>query len=329
MVTIKDVAKLANVAVSTASCAINGKGKVSEETRKRILKAAEELDYRPNGFARDLKSNSGTGVICMFVNDLGGPFYSEVLRGIQEVVLCNNYNLIACTPSMTEKYLAERRVDGAIILSPNISDELLLRVAGPRFPIVVMDREIECKYIHNVLINNTNGAYMATKHLIELGHSRIAYISGPFVSYDNMKRLEGYKLALAEKGIPFDQSLVVQGRFTEEGGFGAAKLLQLNSNSIKNKIDAIFCGNDEMAIGAINALNESGIRVPEDISVVGYDDIRLASYIKPALTTVSHNQYEWGTMAANLIFNGFNEESKGERVVLPAELVVRDSCLSK
>lgn len=329
MKTIKDVARLASVAVSTASYALNGTGKVSEETRKKVLKAAEELGYRPSGVARDLKRNRKTGIICMFVNDLGGPFYSEVLKGIQEVVLCNSYNLIACSPSMTEKYLSERRVDGAIILSPNIPDELLIRVAEPQFPIVCMDRDLKCENIYNVLLDNISGAYQATKHLIELGHRKIAYISGPNISYDNIKRLEGYKQALYENDLAFDQSLVVQGRFTEEGGYGAAKMLLLNSKLSKNPLDAIFCANDEMAIGAVNALNEAGVKVPEDISIVGYDDIRLSSYIHPPLTTISHNQYEWGTMAANLVFQGFRKDFKDGRIILPAKLVVRDSCKKK
>jgi LacI family transcriptional regulator len=141
MNTIKDVARLANVAVSSASYAINDTGKVSKETKERVLKAAKDLGYRPNGVARDLKSNKKTGVICVFVGDLGGPFFSEVMKGIQDEALKNNYNLIACNHNMAGKFLSERRVDGAIILSANVPDELLLNVAVPNFPIVVMDRE--------------------------------------------------------------------------------------------------------------------------------------------------------------------------------------------
>lgn len=324
--TIKDVARMANVAVSTASYALNNKGKVSQETREKVQKIADELGYRPNGVARDLKRNVKTGIICVFFDDFGGPFYSEVLRGVQDVALCNNYNLIACTHRMTEKFLSERRVDGAIILSPNIPDEVLLKAAGPKFPIVVMDRELQCEHICNVLIDNVQGAYSATKHLIDLGHKRIAYISGPFISYDNMKRLEGYKNALMENNIAFDPNLVVQGRFTEEGGYGAMKLILLNSKLNKSKLDAVFCANDEMAIGAINALNEENVKIPDDISIIGYDDIRLSSYIQPPLTTISHYKYEWGTMAANLVFQGLKEDFKGGKVILPAKLIVRSSC---
>lgn len=326
MYTIKDVAKLAKVAVSTASYALNGTGKVSQETREKVLKAAEELGYRPNGVARDLKRNVKTGIICMFVNDLGGPFYSEVLRGVQDIAGFNGYNLIACNHTMTDKFLSERRVDGAIILSPNIPDKLLERVAGPQFPIVVMDRELKHEHIYNVLLDNINGAYLASKYLIDLGHRKIAYISGPMISYDNIKRLEGYKKALDDHNIGFDPSLIVQGRFTEEGGYGAMKLLMFNSKQNNINIEAVFCANDEMAIGAINALSAEGIRVPEDISIIGHDDIRLASYIKPSLTTIRHQQYEWGTMAANLVFQGLKEGSKGGNMILPAKLIERESC---
>jgi LacI family transcriptional regulator len=261
----------------------------------------------------------------MFVG-LGGPFYSEVLRGVEDVVLCNNYNLIACSHTMTDKFLSERRVDGAIILSADIPDKLLQRVAGHSFPIVVMDRELQNEYIYNVLLDNNNGAYKATKYLIDLGHRKIAYVSGSTISYDNIKRFEGYKMALADNNIMFDNNLVVQGRFTEEGGYGAMKLLLLNSKLNGNHIDAVFCANDEMAIGAINALNSEGVRVPEDISIIGYDDIRLASYIQPSLTTISHNQYEWGAMAANLVFQGLKEDFNGGKIILPAKLIERNSC---
>lgn len=329
MYTLKDVAIRAKVAISTASCALNGTGKVSEETKQRVLKAAEELGYRPSGFARDLKNNQYTNIICMFVNDFGGPFYSDVLQGVQDVAISNNYNLIACTYAMTEKFLTERRVDGAIILSPNIDDELLIKVAGAKFPIVVMDREIDNEYIYNLLIDNVKGAYDATKYLISLGHKKIAYISGPLISYDNKKRLEGYKKALSEMGLSEDNNLIVQGRFTEEGGYAAMKLLLLNSKFNNNHIDAVFCANDEMAIGAIQALKEESIGVPNDISIVGYDDIKLASYIEPALTTISYNKYEWGTMAANLVFQGLKNGSTGGKIILPTELKIRESCTSK
>lgn len=328
MHTIKDVARLASVAISTASYALNDTGKVSEKTKEKVLKAAKELGYRPNGVARDLKSNKKTNVICVFVGDLGGPFFSEVIKGIQDVALNNNYNLIACNHNMAQKFLSERRVDGAIILSAFISDKLILRVAGPQFPIVVMDRKLEGEYIYNVLLDNVQGAYRATKHLIELGNKKIAYFSGAPSSYDNVKRFEGYKKALAESGIIFDHNLVVQGQFTEEGGYEATNLLLLNTQLNNNAIDAIFCGNDEMAIGAIRALNEKGIRIPEDISIVGYDDIRLASYIQPPLTTISHHKYGWGAMAANLVLEGLKDNIKFKNILLPSELIIRNSCRS-
>ena len=326
MNTIKDVAKLAGVAISTTSYALNDTGKVSEKTKEKVLKAAKELGYRPNGVARDLKMNKRTKVICVFVGDLGGPFFSEVIKGIQDVALNNNYDLIACNHNMAQKFLSERRVDGAIILSAIIPDKLLLRVAGPHFPIVVMDRELEGEYVYNVLLDNVQGAYDATKHLIKLGNRKIAYFSGAPSSYDSIKRFEGYKKALNENGIIFDHNLVVQGHFTEVGGYEATNLLLINSKLNNNAVDAIFCGNDEMAIGAIRALDEKGIKIPEDISIIGYDDIRLASYMKPSLTTISHHKYAWGTMAANLVIEGLKEDIKFKNILLPSELITRNSC---
>lgn len=327
MKTIKDVAKLANVAISTVSYALNDTGKISKDTKERVLKAAKELGYVPNGVARDLKSNKKTGIICVFVGDLGGPFFSEVMKGIQEEAIKNNYNLIACNHNMAGRFLSERRVDGAIILSAEVPNELLLSVAGPNFPIAVMDRELESEYIHNVLLDSKQGAYMATKYLIELGNKNISYFSGAYSSsYDNNKRFEGYKQALAENGLIFDDNLVVQGGFTEEGGYKAMKLLLLKSRLDDNPIDAIFCGNDEMAIGAMNSLKEEGIRIPDDISVVGYDDITLASYMQPSLTTISHYKYGWGVMAAHLVLEGIKNKIKSKNIILPPKLIVRNSC---
>jgi LacI family transcriptional regulator len=326
MNTIKDVARLANVALSTASYAINDTGKVSKETKQKVLKAAKELGYIPNGVARDLKNNKKTRVICVFVGDLGGPFFSEIMKGIQDETLKNNYNLIACNHNMADRFLSERRVDGAIILSASVPDDLILRVAGPHFPIVVMDRKLEGEYIYNVLLDNVQGAYQATKYLIELGNKKIAYFGGASHSYDNVKRFEGYKQALMENGVTFDENLVFQGYFTEKGGYEAMKLLLLKSGLDNNHIDAVFCGNDEMAIGAIKALSEEGIRIPKDISIVGYDDIRLASYVQPPLTTISHYKYAWGVMAANLVLEGLKDDIKSRNIIMPAKLIVRNSC---
>lgn len=326
MTTIKDVAKKAQVAISTASYALNNSPKVSAKTRERVLKAAEELGYCPNGVARNLKKNK-TETIGLFLNDLGGPFYSEIVQGVQEVVSSNGYDLVACSTyggvdSTAYHFLQEKRVDGAILLGSSIPDDLILKAARQDFPIVVLDRELQGDYVCSVLIDNSEGVCQAVNHLSKLGYRKIGYLSGPTNSYDNQQRFEGFKKALQDNDIPYISKWNVQGKFTENGGYHAVKML-LAGGQLP---EAIFSANDEMAIGAMCALQEAHVRIPEDLAIVGFDDIRLASYMKPQLTTVAHPKYEWGTMATHIIFQALEGDVLTNIVRLPVELVIRESC---
>jgi LacI family transcriptional regulator len=327
MATIKDIAKKAGVAISTVSYALNNDHRVNVNTKKRIMEVAKELNYRPNGVARDLKMKK-VKTIGIFMNDFGGPFYSELIRGVQEIVYSNGYDLIACSTygegeeSTVHRFLKEKRIDGAILLAPTIPNELVLDVASDDFPIVVLDRELKSDHIYSVLIDNKQGAFKAVNHLINLGYRKIGYLSGPNNSYDNLKRLEGLKSALEMNNLPFVPSWNVQGRFTEEGGYQAMKIL-LTSPNIPQ---AVFSANDEMAVGAIKALNEAGLKVPDDLAIIGFDDIRLASYIQPPLTTMSHHKYEWGTLATQILFYALQEKSARDTIFLPVELIKRESC---
>ncbi|CAM2824973.1 LacI family DNA-binding transcriptional regulator [Paenibacillus sediminis] len=328
MVTIRDVANRAGVAISTASYALNNDPRVSEETRRKVLKVVEEMNYRPNAIARSLKRKKSE-TIGLFLNDFGGPFFSSVIQGVEEVVSSNGYNLVACSTyggnhnTTTNRFLQEKQLDAAIILGPNIPDELIVQVASKDFPVVVMDRELKAEHVHSVLVDNEQGAYTATRHLINLGHRKIAYLSGPVNSYNNQKRLVGFKRALEEADIAFQSAINVQGHFTEHGGYQVMKSLLMS----KNVPDAIFSANDEMAIGAIQALTEAGIRVPQDVAIVGFDDIRLSSYIRPALSTIGHPKQEWGTVATHVVFQTLQDPSEQSRsIMLDTELIIRDSC---
>ncbi|RAP77597.1 LacI family DNA-binding transcriptional regulator [Paenibacillus montanisoli] len=321
--TIKDVAKMAGVAVSTVSYALNNSPKISEETRRKVVKAAEALSYRPSGAARNLKKRKSE-TIGLFLNDLGGPFYSQVIEGVQEVVASHDYNLIVCSTyggenSSANRFLREKFVDGAIIMGSAIPDSLILQVAAESFPIVVLDRELKADYVHSVLIMNEQGAYDAVKHLIKLGRRKIEFLSGPLAAYDNSKRYEGYKRALKEHNLPVPAKISMQGRYLEAGGYQAVKVM-LAGNRLP---DAIFAANDEMAIGAIRALREGGVRVPEDIAVVGFDNISLGPFVRPTLTTIGHSKYEMGAIATQLVFNVQKDENS---IMLPTQLVIRQSC---
>ncbi|CAM3796492.1 MULTISPECIES: LacI family DNA-binding transcriptional regulator [Paenibacillus] len=326
MATMKDVAKAAGVSLSTASYAINGSSKISEATRAKVIEAAKQLNYQKNGLATDLKRSS-TKTIALILSDMSGPYYSELIRGVQEVALENGYDLIACSSfggneSTAIKFLREKRVDGVIISEHNLHDEAILQSARKGFPIVVLDRYLKGDYIYNVLVDNEKGGYMATELLIKNGCKQIAYISSSSNSYDHKLRYKGYLQALSDYNLECTSNLNINGRFTIDGGYMATKLL-IGQRQLP---DAIFYANDEMAAGGIKAFQEAGIRVPDDISIVGFDDIFLAEHMNPPLTTIRQPKYEIGSLAAHLIVQLLEGLELEHEYVLSTELVVRRSC---
>lgn len=326
MVTIKDVAKAAGVSLSTASYALNGNRKISDATRAKVLEAAKLLNYRKNGLATDLKRSS-TKTIALILSDLSGPYYSELIRGVQETALDNGYDLIACSSfggddSTAIKFLREKRVDGVIISAHNVYDKTILNAARKGFPIVVLDRHLVNDHVYNVLVDNERGGYLATELMIKNGSTRIAYVSGPTDSYDHKLRRQGYLRALSDYNLEAPSTVNVNGRFTIDGGYKATKMLIAQ----RNLPDAIFYTNDEMAVGGIKAFQEAGIRVPEDISIAGFDDILLAEFMNPPLTTVRQPKYEAGALATQLILQLLDGQKLDHEFMLPVELVVRKSC---
>ncbi len=327
LATIKDVAKLAGVAVSTASIALNGKDKVSEDTKQKVLEAAKQLNYQKNGVAMDLKRSS-TKTIALILNDLSGPFYSELIKGVQEVTIANGYDLIACSSlggpdSTAVKFLKEKRVDGVIILASNVNDDIIETSQRKRFPIVLLDRYLEGDCLLNVHVDNEQGGYLATKHLLDQGHRKVAYISGSNHSVDNQNRFNGYKRALEEHGIPYEKKWNISGNFTRDGGYSATKTLIVQGDLPTG----IFYANDEMAIGGLKAFKEKEIIVPNDISVIGFDDIQIAEYVSPPLTTVRQPKYEMGTLATHILFQALADEQLNQKYYkLSTELIIRKSC---
>ncbi|MGR3763161.1 LacI family DNA-binding transcriptional regulator [Rossellomorea sp. NS-SX7] len=325
MATIKDVAKLSGVAVSTASYALNNSTKVSEETRQKVLAAAKELNYQKNGLASDLKRTS-TNTIALILSDLSGPYYSELIKGVQDVASTNGYDLIACSSiggaqSTAIKFLREKRVDGVIILAHNIDDKTILDSAREGFPIVVLDRSVQSEHVVQIEVDNEHGAFMATEHLIEKGSREIAYVSGPYNSHDNELRFKGYQSALEKHGIEYRSKWKVSGGFTREGGYQATKMIIAQ----KDVPQAIFYANDEMAIGGLQALNEKKLSVPDDISIIGFDDIQLSEYVSPPLTTMRQPKYEAGALAVHLIFQVLSKEKVDPNYKLTTELIERKS----
>ncbi|UOQ47128.1 LacI family transcriptional regulator [Gracilibacillus caseinilyticus] len=329
MATIKDVAKLAGVAVSTASYALNNSKRISTATKERVEEAARQLNYKKNGIASDLKRTK-TNTIALILSDLSGPYYSELIKGVQDVTTANGFDLIACSSigdqqSTAVKFLKEKRVDGAIILAHNISDAITIESAQAGFPVIVLDRDLIDENVYHVEVDNTEGGFIATECLIKHGHENIAYIGGPSASLDNQKRFDGYKQALEQYQLPSHSKWNSIGYFTKEGGYKATKLLIAQGELP----DAIFYGNDEMAIGGLQAFQEKNIRIPEDISIIGFDDIQLAEYVHPPLTTIKQPKYEVGALAVHLIFQLLEGKNINSHYKLSTELIERKSVMLK
>ena len=321
---IKDVAKLANVSIATVSYVINGKNNITEKTKAKVLCAIKETGYEPNAAARDLKLQNSKN-IGLFLDVLSGPLFNNFISEINEISNSYNYNFII-TPSLksnkiTPRFLKEKRIDGAVILSPSLSDDIILDTADKNIPVVTLDRELKHKNICNILIDNEEGIAIALKHLTELDHKKIGFIKGIEYHYDSQKRFEGFIKGLNIFNLPLLENFLFHGNFTIEAGVSAAqKIIKMN-----NRPTAIICSNDEMAIGLIKTLIQNNVRVPEDISVIGFNNIPHAKYFTPSLTTVSHSNDKYGSIAANILFSGIKGISISETIKIPTKLEIRDS----
>lgn len=317
-VTIRDVAKHAGVSVTTASYALNDTGAISEETRKRVLQAAEELNYHPNAFARNLKRRKSL-TIGVFISEFAGLFYDEILDGIHKVILQTPYEPIVCPGTRTVcRVLAHRQVDGAIVFDSRIKTRTLMRLASERFPIVVMDRYVDSPYILPVLIDNASGARQVFHHLYEQGARRIAFVEGARDAFDNAERKRSFLEEGQKHGL---QIPCYEGNFTESSGYHAAQTI-IRSGNLP---DAVFCANDQMALGFLRAMGEHGLRAPDDILLVGFDDIILCRYVRPSLSTVRVSRALWGATAAQQLIAFLVDGESFEAKRLPVELIVRES----
>lgn len=320
MTTIRDVAKRAGVSVTTASYALNDTGSIGEATRQRVRQAAEDLNYHPNAFARYLK-NSKTQTIGVFISAFGGAFYEEILEGIHSVILETDYELIVCPQSRApRRILLQRLVDGAIVFDSKITSQSVSRLAANRFPIVIMDRPLSADFILPLLLDNSTGVRDAFAHLYEQGCRKLAFVAGPADSFDNSERM-GIFLSEAERhNLPVP---IYQGNFTWISGYEAAQSI-LESGDLP---EAVFCANDQMAIGFLSALSQRGLRVPNDVAIVGFDDIPLAQHTQPTLSTVGASRFEWGATAVRQLIAFLDSGTPFEPIRIPTRFVPRQSSL--
>jgi len=316
--TIKDIAERAGVSITTVSYALNHTGTISETTRRRVLQAAEELNYHPNAFARTLKTRK-THTIGVFISRFGGSFYEEILEGIHDTVLRTEYDLIVCPESrQQQRMLTHRQVDGAIVFDSKVKSDNLVRLASKGFPIVVMDRSLDVDYLFPVLIDNAQGARQAFQHLYDQGARRICFVAGALDSFDNSERMKTF----LEEGARHDVSVpCYHGDFTEASGYNVAATILAG----QELPEAIFCANDQMAIGFVRAMKERGLKVPDDIALVGFDDILITRYMLPTLSTIGASRHAWGSLAATSLISFLENGARPPLSRMPVTLIPRES----
>jgi LacI family transcriptional regulator len=332
MTTIKDIAKAANVSVTTVSRALNDYFDVNEETKKKIKQIAHNLGYSPNIAARSLvvKKTHTIGLLLSSVtrNSSKDNIAFEILCGMNDRAGELNYDLVLFSTNsqkqMVKSYKAlcqERGVDGVIIMGIRLDDAYIQEIVSSSITSVIIDISIKGKNVGLITSDNINGAKEAVNHLISKGHRRIAMINGHSKAEVSIKRLEGYKLALQDSGILYDETIVGDGQFSELGGLEAAiRLLTMAPD-----ITAIFCASDLMGLGAMQGIRILGKNVPEHVSVVGFDNISLSGYATPPMTTINQNKYEIGYQATQMLVDMLEGRNVSPQKVLTTELVSRES----
>jgi LacI family transcriptional regulator len=331
--TIKDIAEYTGLSVTTISLVLNGKAdKIPEKTKEKILKAVDHLGYRPNQVAVGLVKKT-TKTIGLIISDIRNVFFSNLAKGVEDECRRNGWNLILCnTNDMHERdlayirVLADKGVDGILYAMSVDSNrektiESLTLMESTRIPYVMLDRTFREKCSHYVVTNHELGGYLATQHLLELGHRHIACVTGPLHLDDSLFRLEGYKRALSEYDVPYNADLIYEGDYTLEGGRASVKALANIPHT------AIFAFNDMSAYGVHNALKMQGFEIPKDYSLVGYDNIFFSEILDPPLTSVHQPVYEVGKEATKLLIKMTpkSADKSVQELVLTPHLVIRKS----
>ncbi len=329
-ITIREVAKQAGVSVATVSRYINRNTPVSDEVSGRLEQVMTDLKYAPHAAARHLASRK-THVIGLMLTNIHNDFYVPLLNGVESVIREKDYNLLVATYQSDDHGnklppIGPHNTDGLIIYADSLGDDEMASLHASGFPMVLIHRTPPASLpIPSVTIENKAATYKLVEHLI-VHHQkrRILLMRGRAHQEDSYWRETGYKSALEANGIPFDPKLVLAGEFEREVAYQS--LTQFLANGKHVTFDAVFAGNDDAAIGVIKALQDNGYRIPEDISVVGFDDLRLSGFLTPPLTTVRAPTEEVGRIAAEQLFGLIDEQHLSGMTVLPTELIIRRSC---
>ena len=337
MTTLKDIARQVGVSMSTVSAVLNDKRStvpISDKTRKRILKVADELNYYPNIFARSLRTRM-TGIVAIIVTDIRDPYFDSIIDGAEQILEENGYYFILITarnsPSKEKLYLNKlhrSRVDGLLIMSAVIrfTNNMLRELSASKVPTVLVARKAPNQDINSVELDNFKGGFLATEHLISLGHSEIIHMTTSYKRIDAQARLNGYRKAMKKHGLEGKCRIVRSGDTPESGYETMAHVIRRGKRPT-----AIFAFNDQSAFGVIKASKNSGLRVPQDIAVVGFDDIPHSAHFCPSLTTIHQPSTEMGKTGAELLLKAVQKRdtSAGKHVVFSPELIVRESSMAK
>lgn len=328
MTTIREVAESAGVSYATVSHVINNTRLVSPETRERVLAAMDALNYRPNALARSLRQGK-TNTLGLVLPDSANPFFAEISRSIEAEAFKKGYSVFLCNTELDTQrelfyvdVLSKKQVDGIIFVAAGDQADSLDFLLRRSMPLVMIDREVPNVEADAVFTDHQLGGFLATRHLLDLGHTRIACIAGPSSITPSAARITGYRNALEEAGIVYDESLILRGDYHAQSGLEITRtILQMNPRPT-----AIFAMNDLMALGVLRAAAEAGFSVPKDVAVVGYDDLEIAHFTNPPLTTIAQPKKEIGAQAVNLLVDRMARKSRPpSRLVLPPELIVRRS----
>lgn len=329
---IKTVAKKAGVSVATISRVLNHPEAVAPDTKEHILSVMESLNYTPNWFARGLKLNR-TNVIALLIPDILDLGYMEIAKGVEDVAHQKKYSIMLCTTEedrnkerdYIENFIT-RKVDGIILVSSSLKKADLTQIKKQGVPVVLIGKNEGFAGENIVYTDYVAATAEAVRHMIEIGHHRIGMIYGSRPGIENMDKLEGFKKTITEEGLSLEQKYIEEGENSIEGGYLAvSKLLNLS-----DRPDAVFVTSDMMAIGAMEKIKQSGLNIPKDIAVVGFDNLKISGFVEPKLTTVAKPMYRMGLVASRLLFDLLEDEneddSEPQEILIQSKLKVRKSC---
>jgi LacI family transcriptional regulator, repressor for deo operon, udp, cdd, tsx, nupC, and nupG len=327
MLKMEDVAKVANVSTATVSRVLANNKNVSQKTRERVMEVINQLEYKPNRLAANFRKKSSE-TIAVILPDIANPFFSEIVKGFRDEALNNGYQILLCdTGNSTDQeaefveLVKEKFVDGIILATARMPKEEIYKLSQ-EIPVVLACEYIESYEIPTVSIDNVTAAREATEFLAKQGHQRIGCITGPLDVILSRDRVKGYRQALLLNELPIHDFLIQEGDFSVKSGFD----IMMKLLASEEKPTAVFASSDEMAVGVIKACKNKGLRIPEDISVIGFDDVPLCTLVEPEITTIHQPKYEMGCEAMKMLLTmiGTNDLNQ-KRIVLPHQLIIRQS----